>query len=167
MKELICKSDEEGKRLIVTKSKITFLVYAGISLILSIALLAFLKNQPGGFNKKWMFYSAIIIFLILSLIKYLRPVLFSFRLVFDAKQQTLLINQSTLKKFSDVDSILIQNKNHLDSNTSLLIIKFTDKSHYIIVKSDASLQKNLKKTASTIASFTGKPLKVTGDSAFN
>ena len=159
MKELLYKTTDNNEKLTVYKNKKTFVFYLFIHISISLGLIIYLNQQQGDFSKKWIFYVAFLIFLIYSLFKYLRPIINTYTIIFDSKNQTLLINKSTLKRFNEVETLIIKSQNQSDSDICSLIFKFKDESEYLVLKADISKRKNFLEVASVINSFTKIPFK--------
>lgn len=160
MKELLCTTKENGKKLIITKNKITFIAYSLVSICVALIFILTLINQTVDLGKTWFFYLAIMIFLYLSLNKYLKPLFEGFNITFNASNDTVYINDHSAKKFSDIAYIRVRYKNQPDSNSCSFFLKFTDGSDFLIAKSDSSIGKNIEQTANKIASFINKPVKI-------
>lgn len=154
MKEIF--TSKTGDKLKVKKRVTTFIVYSIASFAFSIILAALMFINPAKNELvKAPFYLASI-FIFIRSFKYLKPIFNNEIIVFD-KLNGVVLSSGVTKRISDIEAIQLLNKHQLNNNLSVLKIKFSDNSEYVIITSDASLNKNLKRIGVEISYYTNKP----------
>jgi hypothetical protein len=159
MKELFIT--KIGEKLIVKKRILTFLAYFIISFLFALILTIMVLVIPAN---NWLIkvpFYLIAISIFITSFKYLKPIIDNQIILFD-KRNGIITPDGINKNINDLETIQLLYKHQLDNNICILKIIYNDTSEHVIIKSDASLSKNLRAIGVQISKFTGKPFSEIG-----